>query len=351
MAPMADVTDPVFRDLVATYSRTGELGGGPDVFWTEFVSADGLAHPIGRTKLMRDLVFTDRERPILAQLFSSNPENMRNAAKLCAELGFDGIDINMGCPDKTIEKQGCGSAMIKTPDIAIQVITAAKMGIADAGSDIPVSIKTRVGYNKPDIENWIGLLLKQDIAALTVHARTRKDLSIQPANWDYIKQVVQLRNNIAPNTVIIGNGDVSDIAQGIERYHETGCDGIMIGRAVFGNPWLFDTERTIIQRGNWNLPLYLRWLPRSWTKKIMGDTRYTVSNVSIPEKLRVLVEHSELFMEQLGDIKSFSVIKKHYKAYCHGFTGAKELRIQLMESNTVEEVKHIVDEFLKTYQE
>ena len=170
LAPMADVTDAAFRRIIAKY-------GKPDVTWTEFVSADGLCHPKGREKLLKDLEYSEAERPIVAQLFSSNPENMRAACKLCAELGFDGIYINMGCPDKTIEKQGCGSAMIKTPDIAIQVINAAKQGIADAGKDIPLSVKTRVGYSRDEIDMWVKLLLEQNLAALTIHARTRKDLS------------------------------------------------------------------------------------------------------------------------------------------------------------------------------
>src|SRR5690606_20274912 len=136
LAPMADVTDPAFRQTVAKY-------GKPDVMWTEFVSADGRCHESGRAPLRRELVYAENERPIVVQLFSSNPTNMRAAAKLCAELGFDGIDINMGCPDRTIEKQGCGSAMIKTPDIAVEIIRAAKQGIADAGKDIPLSVKTR----------------------------------------------------------------------------------------------------------------------------------------------------------------------------------------------------------------
>ena len=166
LAPMADVTDPAFRRVIAKY-------GKPDVTWTEFVSADGLCHPSGRESLMKDLQYTDAERPIVAQLFSSQPENMRAAAKLCAELGFDGIDINMGCPDRTIEKQGCGSAMIKTPDKAVEIIRAAKRGIADAGKDIPLSVKTRVGYNTEIIDEWIPVLLGEKIAALTVHEPER----------------------------------------------------------------------------------------------------------------------------------------------------------------------------------
>ncbi len=349
LAPMADVTDPAFRRLLAKY-------GKPDVTWTEFVSADGLSHPVGREKLLKDLAFTEAERPIVAQLFTSNPVNMRSVAKLCAELGFDGIDINMGCPDRTIEKQGCGSAMIKTPDKAVEIIQAAKDGIRDAGKEIPLSVKTRVGYNKEDIDNWIALLLKQDIAALTVHARTRKDLSNVPANWDYITRVVKLKNEIAPNTIILGNGDVVDMADGAEKAKATGCDGIMIGRACFGNPWIFSSSLDLLRKS----PSPLSWrgsLSYLWNKFFTKDfddygtpKRYWLHNkpdVPLETKLRVLVEHSKLFCELLPH-KNFATMKKHYKAYCHGFPGAKELRISLMESKDVDEVEKLVDKFLNT---
>ncbi len=340
LAPMADVTDPAFRRIVAKY-------GKPDVTWTEFVSADGLCHPKGRESLLRDLAYSEGERPIVAQLFSSNPDNMREAAHLCAELGFDGIDINMGCPDRTIEKQGCGSAMIKIPDAAVQIIRAAKQGIVDAGKDIPLSVKTRVGYNQEIIDTWIPVLLNEGIAALIVHARTRKDLSQVPANWDYITRVVALRDRLAPDTIIIGNGDVVDRADGIEKAAATGCDGIMIGRAVFGNPWIFNTDIAIKRRGNWKQNFFLRMLPNPWAKSIMGDSRYTVSDIPLAEKLRVMMEHTRLFKELLGDVKNFAVMKKHYKAYAHGFPGAKELRIQLMETKSVDGVKKVIDNFLK----
>lgn len=339
LAPMADVTDPAFRRIIAKY-------GKPDVTWTEFVSADGLCHPKGQEKLLRDLNYSEAERPIVAQLFSSNPDNMRQACKLVAELGFDGIDINMGCPDKTIEKQGCGSAMIKTPEIAIKIINAAKQGIVDSGKDVPLSVKTRVGYNRDEIDTWVKLLLKQNLAALTVHARTRKDLSQVPANWNYIKRVVELKNKIFPETIIIGNGDVSDMNDGIEKARDTKCDGIMIGRALFGNPWIFNRSISIKKKGTWKQNFFLRLLPNTWSKKIMGDSRYTISDISLPDKLRVMIEHTELFDELLGDVKNFAVMKKHYKAYAIGFPGAKELRIKLMESKNKTEVKQIIDGFL-----
>ncbi len=338
LAPMADVTDPAFRRILAKY-------GKPDVTWTEFVSADGLAHQEGREKLIKDLAFIDAERPIVAQLFSSNPVNMKNAARLCAELGFDGVDINMGCPDRTIEKQGCGSAMIKTPEKAIEIIQAARDGIKESGKNIPVSVKTRVGYNKEDIEGWIGLLLQQNLAALTIHARTRKDLSKVPANWNYISRVVKLRDQISPETIIIGNGDIVDRADGLEKAKQYGADGLMIGRACFGNPWIFNQSVQVIKRGNWKQGFLLRLLPASWAKKIMGNSRYTVSDIPLDQKLRVMVEHSQLFCDLLPH-KNFATMKKHYKAYCHGFPGAKELRMKLMDAPDVTTVRTIVEGFL-----
>ena len=345
LAPMADVTDPAFRQLIAKHSRHGQPGGGPDVFWTEFVSANGLNSP-GREALVRDLAYTEGERPIVAQLFTSTPENMRKAAQLCRELGFDGIDINMGCPDKTIEKQGAGACMIKTPDVAVEIIRAAKEG----AGDLPVSVKTRVGYNKVEIEEWIPKLLAENIAALTVHARTRKELSAVPADWSRIKRVVDIRNSMGVQTVIIGNGDVADIEDGLVKAKQTGVDGIMIGRAIFGNPWLFDTKRKVLQKGSWKTSWFTKLLPSALARKFRGgDKRYTVSDVNISERLSVLVEHATLFEKLLGDIKSFAIMKKHFKAYVTGFVGAKELRVTLMEKgNSAQEVSEIIAEYLKT---
>jgi nifR3 family TIM-barrel protein len=332
LAPMADVTDPAFRRLIAKHSRHGQSGGGPDVFWTEFVSANGLMSP-GRKALERDLAYTEAERPIVAQLFTSTPENMRKAAQLCAELGFDGIDINMGCPDKTIEKQGAGACMIKTPDVAVAIIRAAKEGIESSGREVPISVKTRVGYNKVEIEEWIPTLLRENIAALTVHARTRKELSAVPADWSRIKRVVEIRDALGVSTRIIGNGDVADIADGIEKAKQTGVDGIMIGRAIFGNPWLFDRNRKILQKGSWKTSWFAPFVPAFIARKFRGgDKRYTVSDVAMHERLNVLIEHAELFEQLLGDIKSFAI------------------RVELMEKgNTAAEVRKIIEEYLSAF--
>ena len=173
---------------------------GINVFWTEFVSADGLmrATPEGKEKLMADLMYTEEERPIVAQLFSAHPEYMEKAAALCKELGFDGIDINMGCPDKTIEKQGCGSAMIRKPKEAQEIIRAAKRG---AGT-LPVTVKTRIGYNKNELEAWLPALLSENPAVITVHARTRKEMSKVPARWEHVRDAVAIRNSIDRKSVV-----------------------------------------------------------------------------------------------------------------------------------------------------
>lgn len=348
LAPMADVTDVSFRQAVVKFSRKGEVGGGPDVLWTEFVSADGLILG-GKEVLIQNLQFLLNERPIVAQLFTSNPETMFQAAKLVAELGFDGLDINMGCPDKSIERQGAGASMIKHPPRAAEVIRAAKDGIRESGKDIPLSVKTRVGYNTLEIDSWIAFLLKQDIAALTVHTRTRKELSKVPARWELLKKVVKLRNTFSPNTLIIGNGDVSDIFDGRKRALEVGVDGVMIGRAALGNPWIFDEQSVVGQKPR-RIPRFIsKYLPSAWVKKLKGNTKYTVVNKSKEERIEALLFHAELFDQKLAHYKSFATIKKHIKAYINGFEGAKELRTKLFDSvNSYADIKDILEKEIDT---
>jgi len=347
VAPMADVTDAAFRRMIAKYSshhRADGTVGGPDVMWTEFVAADGLmrATPEGKMKLMADLIYSEEERPIVAQLFSSHPEYMEAAAALCLELGFDGVDINMGCPDKSIEKQGCGSAMIKTPEIAAAVIRAAKRGAkSDEEGGIPVSVKTRLGYNHDAVEEWVPTLLSERPAALTIHARIRKDMSRVPARWERLSRVVELRNELSQQTRIIGNGDVISLADSADKVAATGVDGVMVGRALFGNPWFFNPSK--------RLPTKLTALPTHGVNRdtiIVNDTSDgTVEYVTLQERLRVMVEHSYLFTELLP-FKNFAVMKKHYKAYVNGFPGAVELRAELMSQNSPTEVEAVVKRFL-----
>ncbi len=308
MAPLADVTDIAFREIISKYSRQGKEYGGPAVLWTEFVSADGLCSP-GRKVLERDLAYTEGQRPIVAQLFTAHPDKMREACTLVRKLGFDGIDINMGCPDKSIEKQCAGAAMIKNPELAREVIKSAREGALD----IPVSVKTRIGYNKNEIETWIAFLLELKLPVLTVHLRTRKEMSDVPAHWNLMPSIIALRDKISPETLIIGNGDAMSLEDGRQKAIVSGADGVMFGRAIFGNPWLFDTHKKV---------------------------------VSTRERLEVMLEHTMLFEKLLGDIKNFAIMKKHYKAYVTGFDGAKELRVKLMETSSAEEVKKIVGEYL-----
>lgn len=312
MAPMADVTDAAFRALVARR-------GAPDVFWTEFVSADGLYHtreiqkmPDAENPLMRDLQFTEEQRPIVAQIFSSKPEMISYATKLVDELGFDGVDLNMGCPDRSIEKQGCGAAMIKHPEIARAVIRAAK-----AASSLPVSVKTRVGYNKESLEEWLSAILEESPAAITLHLRTRKELSLAPANWELMKKAVEIRNRVNPETLLIGNGDVTSVEEGRRLAAETGADGVMIGRGMFGNPWVFEGLAK--------------------TGGHLVSTRH-----GLDEKLEALVELAHGF-EKLSPPKNFAILKKHIKAFVAGFAGAAELRARLMEAESAAELEAIIN--------
>ena len=309
LAPMADVTDTAFRELIAKYSAHGTPDGGPDVFWTEFVSVDGLLSP-GREVLLRDFEYTPNEHPIVAQIFGSKPEHFEKVARMVVELGFDGIDINMGCPDRSVEKQGAGASLIKNPKLAAELVAAAKSG----AGELPVSVKTRIGYREEALEPWLSALLNTKPAAITIHARTRKEMSDVPARWEEVERAVKLAEST--DTLIIGNGDVRDLEDAKAKAGETGADGIMLGRAIFGNPWLFN-------------------------KKVRRD------DVPLPERLHVMVEHTRLFERKLGNVKNFAIMKKHYKAYATGFDGAKELRMKLMETNNALEVEREVETFIK----
>jgi len=263
---------------------------------------------------------------------------MEAGARLAVELGFDGVDLNMGCPAQAIMKQGCGSAMIKNPAQARAVIRAAKRG----AGDIPVSVKTRLGYNVDEVETWIPELLAESPAVLTVHARTRKELSKVPAKWDRLARVVEIRDQLRSDTLIIGNGDVLSLEDAQVKVAQSGVDGAMIGRALFGNPWLFHPTK--------RLPHELVALPTHGVNKedLIADIAIpdtSVEYITLEERLAVLVEHTHLFVEILP-FKNFNTMKKHYKGYINGFSGAAGLRAQLMEQNTPSEVERVVHNFL-----
>lgn len=303
LAPMAEVTDAAFRRIIAEY-------GKPDIIWTEFVSADGLCS-VGRKKLLQDLIYSEEERPIVAQLFGARPEHFYESAKLLVELGFDGIDINMGCPDRKVDKQGAGAALIRTPELAQEIVAETKRG---AGK-LPVSIKTRIGYDEEALEEWLPHLVATEPAAITIHGRTKKEMSKVDARWGDIARAVAIIDRISAGKkrpLVLGNGDVKSLAEAEMRIRETGVDGVMIGRGIFGNPWLFS-----------------------------GQTE-----VSVNEKLRVAIEHTRLFEELFGRTKNFDIMKKHYKAYVNGFPGAKELRTAMMAAKNADQVDDLVKNFL-----
>lgn len=340
LAPMADVTDAAFRYIISKYSRI------PHVTYTEFVSADGLvlAPETGKKKLLKDLEYSEIERPVVAQFFTYKPEMMEKAAQLAVELGFDGLDINMGCPDKSIEKQGAGAALMKSPKLAREIIAAAKQGVKNK---IPISVKTRLGYGKDELETWLPELLAENPAAIIIHARTRKEMSKVPARWERIKRAFEIRDEIQTSpltplldlgegkhssnignsdfslfpspeqgegrvgfrTLIIGNGDVKDITDAVEKCEESGADGAMLGRAVFGNPWLFNSHKPDVE-----------------------------------ERLRVLLEHTKLFEKKFLGIKSFAIMKKHFKEYLKNPI-LRDLRFKLMRAESAKEVEEMLSDF------
>ena len=353
LAPMADVTDMAFRQIIVEC-------GKPDVLYTEFVSADGLCSEKGRPKLMPHLAFKENERPIVAQIFGSNPQHFYEAAKLIARLcpvvdfptatkspkkfrkihygvcpvvnfsdaqsampeateksttGFDGIDINMGCPAGKIVKHDSGAGLILNPELAKKIIHETKRG---AGG-LPVSVKTRIGYNKIITEEWMSHLIEAEPAAIILHGRTMKEMSKVPAHWDEIgKAAVLCRKAGIP---IIGNGDVASYADGVKKAKQYGLDGIMVGRGVFSNPWFFSAGGGSAFGGN----------PVAKTPT---------------EKIELLKKHVELFTELWVNPpaggKHFDVMKKFFKIYISGWEGAKELRIKLMNTKNIPEVLTIL---------
>lgn len=317
LAPMADVTDAAFRRIIAKYSKV--KNSEPYITFTEFVSCDGLCSA-GKKNLLPILKYSEKERPIVAQVFGAKPENFYESAKLIKRLGFDGIDINMGCPDKKVLKQGAGATLINNPKLAQKIIGQTKKG----AGNVPVSIKTRIGYDQYDekrFKKWLIALLEEKPTAITIHGRTKKEMSFVPAHWDIIAEAVKIRNEFylskpayrraGNKTLILGNGDVQSIADAKEKVKMFGVDGVMIGRAVFGNPWLFASINS-------------RQIP-------------------LTKKLSVLLEHAKLF-EKTFKYKPFDVIKKHFKAYIAGFRGAKQLRRKLMACQNADEVKQTINQ-------
>lgn len=303
LAPMEDVTDVVFRHVV-------KKAGAPDVFFTEFTNSDSFCHPDGKESVQGRLVFEEDEQPIVAHIWGDNPEYFRQMSKELKEMGFKGIDINMGCPVPNVATRGKGSGLILRPDVAAELIAAAKEG------GLPVSVKTRIGYHSQDeMIDWLAHILKQDIANLSIHLRTRDEMSKVPAKWELIPEILALRDEIAPDTFITINGDVLDRQMGLELVEKYGVDGVMIGRGIFKNPYAFEKE------------------PKNHsTEDLLG-------------LLRLQLDLQDEYAKQVP--RSIVGLHRFFKIYVKGFPGASDLRVSLMNTKSTDEVRALLDAFFQ----
>ncbi|HCY7637891.1 TPA: tRNA-dihydrouridine synthase [Staphylococcus aureus] len=301
LAPMEDVTDIVFRHVVSEAAR-------PDVFFTEFTNTESFCHPEGIHSVRGRLTFSEDEQPMVAHIWGDKPEQFRETSIQLAKMGFKGIDLNMGCPVANVAKKGKGSGLILRPDVAAEIIQATKAG------GLPVSVKTRLGYYEIDEwKDWLKHVFEQDIANLSIHLRTRKEMSKVDAHWELIEAIKNLRDEIAPNTLLTINGDIPDRKTGLELAEKYGIDGVMIGRGIFHNPFAFEKE------------------PREHTCK---------------ELLDLLRLHLSLFNKyEKDEIRQFKSLRRFFKIYVRGIRGASELRRQLMNTQSIAEARALLDEF------
>lgn len=303
LAPMEDVTDVVFRHVISEAGR-------PDVFFTEFANTVSYCHPDGRDNVRGRLIFTEDEQPIVAHIWGNQPDYFRKMSIGMREMGFRGIDINMGCPVQNVAAKGKGAGLIRHPDVAAEIIEATK----EAG--LPVSVKTRLGYiDVAEWREWLTNIFKQDIVNLSIHLRTRKEMSQVPAHWELIPEIKRLRDEIAPNTLLTINGDIPDRQTGLRLIEQYGVDGVMIGRGVFTNPFAFEKE------------------PREH---------------SVDEYLRLLLLHLNLHdhYEEMFGPRPFKPLLRFFKIYVRGFRGASQLRNELMQTTSTNEVRKLVEPFI-----
>lgn len=301
LAPMEDVTDIVFRHVVSEAAR-------PDVFFTEFTNTESFCHPEGIHSVRGRLTFSEDEQPMVAHIWGDKPEQFKEMSFGLADMGFKGIDLNMGCPVANVAKKGKGSGLILRPERAAEIIQAAKAG------GLPVSVKTRLGYyNIEEWKEWLRHVFKQDIANLSIHLRTRKEMSKVDAHWELIEAIKEMRDEVAPQTLLTINGDIPDRQKGMELATKYGIDGVMIGRGIFHNPFAFEKE------------------PREHTSK---------------ELLDLFRLHLELFEKYSNEeTQQFKSLRRFFKIYVRGIRGASELRHQLMSTETVDEARALLDDF------
>lgn len=312
LAPMEDVTDTAFRELVLQNSISGNL----HVLFTEFTSTDGMCHPVGRNKVSYRLKVSESERQLLqelnvkivAQIWGNNPEKFTKTIQyITKNYQFDGIDINMGCPVKNMVAHGSCSALIDQESLAGEIIQASR-----EASSLPLSVKTRLGVKKVETERWMHFLLQQPLDAIILHGRIQKQMSEGVADWDEIEKAVLLRNQIAPQIRIIGNGDVDSLVEAKEKVQKHQTDGVMIGRGIFKNPWLFSPEKV---------------------------------NITVKERISTLEKHIQLFEDNWGSSRHFPILRRFFKIYISEFPGASEFRHELMQVNDFTEARKAIDKW------
>ncbi|MFT8391886.1 MAG: tRNA-dihydrouridine synthase [Sporolactobacillus sp.] len=304
LAPMEEVTDVVFRHVVGEAAR-------PDVFFTEFANTESYCHPEGINSVRGRLTFTADEQPLVAQIWGDKPECFRQMSIGLAKQGFSGVDINMGCPVPNVTRNGKGSGLILRPGVAADIVQAAKAG------GLPVSVKTRLGYTDvSEWRDWLTHLLKQDIANLTIHLRTRAEMSKVDAHWDLIPEIKQLRDQVAPATLLTINGDVTDRQTGLKLADQYGVDGLMIGRGIFANPFAFE--------------------------KVASDH----SSQELLDLLKLHLDLHDQYAKEL-ELRPFTALQRFFKIYVRGFRGASELRNQLMGTKSTDEVRALLDGFVQ----
>lgn len=291
----------VFRHVVSEAAK-------PDVFFTEFANSESYCHPEGNRSVRGRLTFTEDEQPIVAHIWGDKPEFFRQMSIGMAEQGFKGIDLNMGCPVPNVADNGKGSGLICRPELAAELIEAAKAG------GLPVSVKTRLGFTEIDEwRGWLTHILKQDIANLSIHLRTREEMSKVDAHWELIPEIKKLRDEVAPQTLLTINGDILDWQMGMKLAEQYGVDGIMIGRGIFKNPFAFEKE------------------PKEHSSKELLDL------------LRLHLDLHDQYSKQ--EARPYKPLTRFFKIYVKGFRGASELRNQLMNTNSTDEARALLDRF------
>lgn len=337
VSPMDGITDFPFRQITKKY-------GNPAVVYTEFTSVEGLCH--GADQLLKDFLFDVSQRPVIGQIYGTTPDFFRQAAIVLCQLGFDGIDINMGCPAKNVAHSGAGAALIQTPQLAQEIIRATQLGIKqwqegitvencpditeaiaikvnqrssklpshyqDRTRMIPVSVKTRVGYHQPVIQEWIPTLVETEVAAIALHGRTLKQQYGGLASWELIGQAAELVKNTG--TLLLGNGDVKSLEDARQKITAYGTDGVLMGRAAMGNPFVFKESD---QQPD-HLTLF-----------------------------KVALEHAQLYEQTFGTDEKYNFLpmRKHLGWYVHDIPNASQIRLAIYRCNSSQEFVEVMKSF------